>query len=251
MPDVCIVMPCYNEEARLPADEVVGFLSEHPGVHMCFVDDGSSDGTRTILDGIAARVPQRATVLGDGRRHGKAGAVRLGVLHALERDETPLIGYWDADLATPLSEIALLVDACRSSPGCIAAIGSRIKRLGTRITRSAVRHYVGRIFATAASITLRLPVYDSQCGAKVFRRDAAETAFAEPFLTRWLFDVEVLARLRNQYGDGAVVDNVLEVPLRQWTGIDGSKLRAWHFLHAPLELWRIARRYNAGRAWFR
>ena len=248
MRNVCIVMPCYNEAVRLPVAEIRRFLAGHPDVRLCLVDDGSTDGTRAVLDTLGAGFPAQATVLGGAGRQGKAGAVRDGVLHCLAHTDADVIGYWDADLAAPLSEVELLVDACRASTDRLAAIGSRVKRLGAQITRSEVRHYVGRVFATCASITLRLPVYDSQCGAKMFRRETAVIAFGEPFLTKWLFDVEILARLRNHFPDQDISRTVMEVPLRAWTGIGGSRLRAWHFLHAPVELWRIARRYNSRAA---
>jgi glycosyltransferase involved in cell wall biosynthesis len=242
---VWIVVPCYNEEDRLPVAAIQAFLKDHPVVSLCLVDDGSEDGTRAVLERLAAACPGQVSVLAPGRNQGKGEAVRQGVLLGLEKDgAAELFGFWDADLSTPLSELAPLVNACTSSPAHIAAIGSRIKRLGARVTRRAARHYFGRVFATFASITLRLPVYDSQCGAKIFRRDAAAVAFAGPFVSRWLFDVELLARLRNHYRDQDLTETIVEVPLGVWTDIGASKVRLWHFLLAPVELWRIARMYN-------
>lgn len=240
---IWLVVPCYNEAVRLPAKTIETFLRTHPDVTVCLVDDGSADGTRTVLEGLAGVCPDQVVVLGDRARTGKAEAVRQGVLLGTQSGAS-LFGYWDADLSTPLSELDLLSNALAASPDRIAAIGSRVKRLGTNITRSLVRHYLGRVFATFASITLRLPVYDSQCGAKLFRRDAAEIAFAEPFVSSWLFDVEVLARLRNHFGAEGALRHILEVPLGEWTHVDGSKLRPRHYVVAPLELLRIARRYN-------
>jgi glycosyltransferase involved in cell wall biosynthesis len=213
-------------------------------VTLCLVDDGSSDGTRRVLEDVARTSPGRVVVLTGRARTGKAEAVRHGILHGLSHSEAGLLGYWDADMATPLAELDVLMSACTTDR--IAAIGSRVKRLGTRITRSLVRHYLGRTFATFASITLRLPVYDSQCGAKVFRRDAAAAGFTDAFLTKWLFDVEILARLRNRYGLEGVAQAIIEVPLNEWTHVGGSKLRLRHYLIAPLDLWRIARAYNHG-----
>ena len=247
MPTVWVVVPCYNEEARLPVTAIDAFLRTHADVALCLVDDGSRDGTRGVLDALAAGFPEQVTVLACDGNQGKAEAVRLGVLHGLSHPQAAIFGYWDADLSTPLSEIDLLVRTLEARHDSIAAMGCRVKRLGADITRSAMRHYLGRVFATFASITLRLPVYDSQCGAKLFRRDAAAIAFTERFESGWLFDVEILARLRNHFGAPRVLQSVVEVPLQLWTHRDGSKLRARHYVLAPLDLWRIARRYN-GRA---
>ena len=93
--------------------------------------------------------------------------------------------------------------------------------LGHRIERSWARHYLGRLFATASSQVLGLPVYDTQCGAKVFRDGPAlRAALATPFTSRWAFDVELLGRL----GTGAD-RRFLEVPLERWHDVGGSKLR--------------------------
>ena len=244
VPNVWVVVPCYNEEERLPADAIQAYLKDNPRVTVCLVDDGSRDGTLAVLERLAAQLPEQVRVLAQGRNQGKAEAVRQGILLGLRDSSIDLVGFWDADMSTPLSELAPLVQACLSSPAYHAAIGSRIKRLGARVTRRAVRHYSGRVFATFASITLRLPVYDSQCGAKIFRREPAEIAFSEPFVSRWLFDVELLARLRNHYRSEDLTETIVEVPLAVWTDVGESKVRPWHFLSAPAELWRIARKYN-------
>jgi hypothetical protein len=93
---------------------------------------------------------------------------------------------------------------------------------------------------------LDLPVYDSQCGAKLFRADLAEVLFGEPFVTSWLFDVELLARLRNAVGREAVLASVIEVPLGTWVDVKGSKLRAAHMVQVPIQFWKIHARYNKG-----
>ena len=91
---------------------------------------------------------------------------------------------------------------------------------------------------------MNLPVYDSQCGAKVVRADLIQVLFQDPFLTKWVFDVEILARLRNHVGRASVLDVVIEVPVNAWTEVGGSKLRLSHVAKVPVELLKIARHYN-------
>ncbi|HRP07200.1 MAG TPA: hypothetical protein PLL69_01815, partial [Gemmatimonadales bacterium] len=142
--------------------------------------------------------------------------------------------------AAPLDTMTLLATELERDERLMMVIGSRVKLLGWSIRRSELRHYLGRVFATCASITLRLPVYDTQCGAKVLRGSAVvRSALAEPFLSRWLFDVELIARLR----DAAGVGTLREVPIPVWADQRGSSLGLVDFLRAPWQLWRIWRRY--------
>lgn len=245
MPHVCLVVPCYNEERRLPRAELMAFLDGDPGVSLCLVDDGSTDGTLRALRALQAERPGRILVVPVSPNAGKAEAVRAGVLHAVAHGSWPFIGYWDADLSTPLSEVNRLLEAFRAAPSCRLAMGSRVKRLGSRIERRVTRHVLGRIFAACASSILGLPVYDSQCGAKLFRRDTVDLFFGQRFLTRWLFDLEMLARLRNATGVAAM-DAACEVPLEQWREVGGSKLRLREMIGVPLELLKIWSHYNSG-----
>jgi len=248
---VRLVVPCYDEEARLPADRFAAFAARHPEVSFLFVDDGSRDGTAARLDALAARLGAQGRVLGLPRNRGKAFAVRAGVQAICADPPGGCFGYWDADLATPLEELEPLREALRERPEAVLALGSRVKLLGREIERSTLRHYPGRVFATCASLVLGLPVYDTQCGAKLFR-DGAETRalFAEPFGVGWTFDVELLARLiaARRGSDAPPVErSVIEVPLRVWSDPGGSKVRPLDFLTSLWELWRLHRRYFGGR----
>ena len=107
-------------------------------------------------------------------------------------------------------------------------------RIGARVKRSTVRHYFGRVFATAASMLLKIPVYDTQCGAKTFRADLAKQIFAEPFISSWLFDVELMARILSLKGKAITLTILLEVPLHEWIDKKGSKIRIKHLLALAL-----------------
>ena len=243
MSEVCVVVPCYNEEHRLRRAEFLAFVSSHADIALCFVDDGSRDGTWGVLEALRAKCPERILVHRVARNGGKAEAVRAGVLHVAAMPRFAILGYWDADLSTPLEEIDRLRAALESDPSCNLALGSRVKRLGARIERRTTRHILGRIFATLASAILGVEVYDSQCGAKLFRASMAETFFGQPFLTRWLFDLEMLARLRNTLGPSAI-DTMHEVPLGSWKEVGGSKLGLKDMIAVPRELLRIRAHYN-------
>jgi len=121
--------------------------------------------------------------------------------------------------------------------------GARVKLLGRRVERRAVRHYLGRVFATAASLTLGIPIYDTQCGAKLFRvNDAIAAVFASPFRSPWIFDVEVLARYLAQPvppGGPARRARIYELAVPAWHDVPGSKLRWFDFVRSFFELARI------------
>ena len=97
----------------------------------------------------------------------------------LKTSEYQFVGYWDADLATPLTEIQVFIQKFKSNNELKAVCGSRVLRLGSSIRRSVFRHYFGRIFATIVSNILNIPVYDTQCGAKIFLAEFAEIIFSE------------------------------------------------------------------------
>jgi glycosyltransferase involved in cell wall biosynthesis len=230
---VVIVIPCYNEERRLPEAELVRLI-ERPGVRVLLVDDGSTDDTLTVLRDLARRHPDRIEVMALPGNRGKAEAVRAGLGRALTGG-AEIVAYADADMATPASELLRLVDVLLVS-GARAVLGARIARLGADIRRRQGRHYLGRMFATLASAVLREAVYDTQCGAKVFRAGAAlEAAVAEPFHSRWAFDVELIGRLAVHAG-GVKAAGIIEEPLRRWGDIEGSKIRFLQMVRAGLDL---------------
>jgi dolichyl-phosphate beta-glucosyltransferase len=244
MQKTCIVVPCYNEASRLRTEEFVSFALAENQLLLCLVNDGSTDATRAVIDRIVSQLPGRAFCLDLTTNKGKAEAVRLGMLHAAQHIPADFLGFWDADLATPLSELRLLAEGFKRNPSPIAVFGSRVKRLGTDIERKSSRHYLGRVFATAASLILGLPVYDSQCGAKIFRKEYVVPLFSEPFLTDWLFDVELLARMRRDHGVERTTRSIYEAPLNEWKDVGGSKLRFTHTLKVPIDLLRIYRAYR-------
>jgi glycosyltransferase involved in cell wall biosynthesis len=217
---VRVVVPCFDEAERLDT-EAFADLAQHVD-EVIFVDDGSTDGTAAVVRRLMAERPGRVDVIVLPENVGKAEAVRIGLLDAIERGSA-VVGYLDADLATPASEMLRLIEIADQQPRRTAVLGSRVALLGHTVRRRPVRHYLGRLYATAASLALGVAVYDTQCGAKVFRVGTPlQLALADPFPDRWSFDVELLGRLLADPRQHA--DPVLEVPLREWRDVSGSSV---------------------------
>lgn len=220
-----VVVPCYNEEERLNRSQFLK-LAESGPLRLVFVDDGSTDGTRCVLDDMRTRC-ERIDVLHLPENVGKSEAVRQGLLRALS-DDPPIVGYLDADLATPGSEFLRILATLQRRADLMAVFGCRIARLGTQIERKAYRHYLGRIYATAASLALGVAVYDTQCGAKVFRvGETLRAAITEPFHSAWSIDVVLFQRLLDGADDlpGIPLASFLELPLEEWHDMPGSTMR--------------------------
>jgi len=247
-----LVVPCYNESGRLHPGEFLEFLGGHPQVHLFMVDDGSTDGTWTVLEAMKARARSRVTTVRLDRNRGKAEAVRRGMLKALEDGQSPersfdLVGYWDADLSTPLATVPLFMEEFAEWPDCRLVMGSRVRLLGRRIVRRPLRHYLGRVLATLASLSLDLPVYDTQCGAKLFRAGGdLRAVLSRPFSDPWVFDVEILARLKALWGAEAE-NRIIELPLPAWEDVGGSKIRLRDGVRAAVSLLLIWLRRVKGR----
>jgi dolichyl-phosphate beta-glucosyltransferase len=158
------------------------------------------------------------------------------MLEAASAGTAAILGYWDADLSTPLDESDRLVAALQAGPSYSVALASRVKRLGARVERRFARHVLGRIIATLATWTLGLTANDSQCGAKLFRAAVVPDLFADAFLTRWLFDLELLVRLQQAQGR---LGEAVEIPVGTWTEVGGSKLTIGAMIGVPLSLLRI------------
>jgi dolichyl-phosphate beta-glucosyltransferase len=241
--DRCIVVvPCYNEAARLDTAALRQFIAQGHPQRFLLVNDGSTDDTAAVLEALRRCNPQRFDVCHLPRNMGKAEAVRQGVLRALS-SPVDAVGFWDADLATPLEALPQFCELLKRNPRLQMVIGARVRLLGRSIERRLLRHWLGRLFATVASAVLRLPVYDTQCGAKLFRVSAETRAlFDQPFRTHWIFDVELLARFvrgRDRRGGEPAETAIYELPLSRWRDVAGSKVKARDFFTSFFELIRI------------
>lgn len=233
-PRLQLVVPCFNEAARLNPTAFISLVRSTPEIALLFVNDGSTDRTGHILTEVAREGAGGISVLTLPRNAGKAAAVQMGIRAALER-APQFVGFWDADLATPLTAVHDLLDVLETDPRLDIVLGARVKLLGRNIQRSSARHYLGRLFATVASLSLNLGAYDTQCGAKLFRvNDVVVRAFAAPFRSRWIFDLEILSRY---LAFGGSDSRIFELPLKEWADVPGSKLPRRYAVRA---LWDLA-----------
>jgi len=238
---VALVVPCYNEAHRLDTDAFRNFKLDGHQIEFLFVNDGSTDSTLQTLQSIGA------TIVNLEKNSGKAEAVRRGMLAAIERGPD-YAGFWDADLATPLSELHGFLEIMETRSAIDMVFGARVRLLGRDISRRPSRHYFGRVGATLISSSLGLAVYDTQCGAKLFRvSPTLRAVFATPFLSRWIFDVEIIARFVQLCGRDRVAQALYEYPVTQWHDVKGSKVKSRDFARALHDLWKIHRAYNARR----
>lgn len=238
---ITIIVPCYNEAARFSISTFSPLL-RNPDVFLLFVNDGSRDKTLSLLDEAAQSLGVRARVLSLRKNCGKAEAVRAGLLSAIASG-AETVGFLDADGATPATEMLRLVEflAVRNLD---VALATRIGLLGTQIERSPMRHYIGRVFSSIAAPLLAVRIYDTQCGAKLFRATPLlEDVLTRPFVSRWLFDIELLGRLLRGARSHPPLDHarIAEMPLQQWRDVEGSKLTLWDGPLILLDLMKVKR----------
>jgi dolichyl-phosphate beta-glucosyltransferase len=213
--DLEVVIPAYNESLRLPETlrRSVQHLDAQPWrSRIVVVDNGSTDETATLARTAAACTDRvDVTVIGCSRP-GKGAAVRRGLLTST----APLVGFFDADLATPLPTIADAVAALRD--GASAAIASRHVPGASFVIPQTLGRRAGGTAFRLLTRKLVSGVADTQCGFKFFRRDAVRTAIARVRTSGFAFDVELLAQVQRDGG------RIVEIPVA-WTDGAGSTFR--------------------------
>ncbi len=234
-----MIIPAFNEESRLPETlrKVTGYVDSMGAefAEILVVDDGSTDQTRSVAQQFG-KGHSRVRALQNPGNRGKGYSVRHGMLAAK--------GDWrlftDADLSTPIEEFAKLACAV-DEDGASIAIGSRaLDRTLIKVRQPAFREAAGKLFNRVMRTTVKLPIHDTQCGFKLFSREAAETAFPRQLLDRFGFDVEVLL-IAQIHGF-----RIREVPV-EWSHAEGTKVSTLTGAKSFLELLLIRRNRLAGR----
>jgi dolichyl-phosphate beta-glucosyltransferase len=213
---VVLVVPCHNEESRLDPPAFRAWLDR--GISLVFVDGGSTDGTARVLSSAFGTSPGASLLRIDGAG-GKGEAVRRGMLEGLRlHADAGWFGFWDADLSAPPDQIDVLLETgARRGAGCDAVWATRRRRPGADIRRPLLRRMISRSFSLAARLLLGVRFPDTQCGAKLFRRQVVSRVFSAPFVTDWIFDLELYFRCGRE--------RIAESPLSRWQDDGASRIR--------------------------
>ncbi|MBX7137468.1 MAG: glycosyltransferase family 2 protein [Oligoflexia bacterium] len=212
--DISVVIPCFNEERRLPSTliEVIDYFDQRQlAYELIVVDDGSNDGTSTQVRRFE-KIRKQVNLIRVPKNSGKGFAVRTGVLNS----QGTLVLFADADGSTPIAEIERLEKALQQ--GADMAIGSRAKAdAQTHVKTSWYRKYPGRIFNLAVNLIVLPGFADTQCGFKLFRKVPGHFIFERQRANRYSFDVEILyIAVRSGL-------KIAEVPVN-WENVPGSKV---------------------------
>lgn len=239
MHSLSIIIPAYNEEKRLPPslDRILEFVNARDWsfLEILVVDDGSRDATVSLVTEYARRAPMIRLLSNPGNR-GKGYAVRNGMLAA--QGEWRLIT--DSDLSSPIEEFEKLIQSAQRK-NALVAIGSRaLDRSLVSVHQSFTRELSGRFFNLVMRLATGLPFFDTQCGFKLFHRDAAAVIFPRQQLDGFGFDVEDLF-IAKCHGLKSV-----EVPVR-WANVEGTRVSLTAGIRAFSDLMLIRRNQILGK----
>jgi dolichyl-phosphate beta-glucosyltransferase len=229
-----MIVPCFNEEKRINLD-YWNKLSEIPNVHWIFVNDGSSDGTKSLLNQI-----KNSSVINLESNSGKAEAIRKGILETFNKNQSEIFqfGYLDADSAFEIEDVKNVIKLSFSKESTYDSYwGSRVALSGRNITRNDLRHILSRILITIFGYRMGNLPYDPQTGFKVFKFNNEQMAiFDKNFKTKWFVDLEILLRFKVLNGKDM---KTWEEPVNTWKDIEGSKIRGLEIITVFRDLIKI------------
>ncbi len=240
---VGVVIPCYNEEERLLSKDFIDFIDSNLGYHLCFVNDGSKDNTLEVLEKLKEGREDYISIYDCKVNGGKGEAVRQGMLHLEKDKQLDYIGFLDADLSTDFNDFDDLVKTISTSDFKIVS-GSRMSRMGAKISKDSARSVISKTINLFIRKILGMSFNDTQCGAKIMRRDIVPEIFNDKFVTRWIFDVEIFKRMGKKYGVKNAISMICEQPLKKWIHVDGSKLSMKDSVKIVGQLAQIAIHYR-------
>jgi glycosyltransferase involved in cell wall biosynthesis len=224
-------MPVYRLAAPIAAnlEQVVTALASIDGLEVIVVDDGSDDGSRAAAERAAASL-RGVLVTGYAVNAGKGQAIRTG----FEASHGDTVVFLDGDLDLPPEQIPELL-RIHKDRGVDALVGAK-RRAMRAGGYPRMRRVLSRLFSLAVKIAFRLPVSETQTGLKVFRRQALEHTLPGLQVTRYAYDIELLAKMHR------LGYTIAEAPVTVRSAASASNVSAG-------TLWEMAR--DTAAVWFR
>ena len=237
MLELAVVIPVYNEYNRFNMENLDHFFDvDNVSVKLFLIDDGSTDNLFFDIESYTAIKKLNVEIVKLDFNEGKAEALRQGFLRSIEENFSILL-MADADFSASVSEV-LNLGSLLNSTGKEIVLGSRLKTSDNEIVSKISRFLAGRVFAIQVRFLFGLKIYDTQCGYKAFRNTHEfRNAISKPFLDRWLFDLELLLRIRSQ--NPAKVLTWLEYPLQNWVEVPHSKVLLRQKFRAIRSLYKL------------
>ena len=235
---VGVIIPCFNEANRLNINAFKKCLKTYHDFQLCFVNDGSTDDTLHLLSSFQREFKERVTIIDMKKNKGKAAAIRAGSRFLYSLKKIKYVGFLDADLSTDFEEFNDLVDNLKLEKKLIMVFGSRNSEK-SNVNRNNLRDFFSKVVNHFIKIILKLPIKDTQCGAKVFRVKYIPVMYNSKFKSKWLFDIELFLRLKIHFNNKNIMDYIKECPLKNWNHVDDSKLGIRDSVQIPYKLAKI------------
>jgi dolichyl-phosphate beta-glucosyltransferase len=237
---IALIIPCYNEASRLQFNKLEEFISSNKDtIDFYFMDDGSTDYTYSLLQSAFDKF-SNVSINGNVENLGKAEIIRKAILK-IESHNYEYYGFIDADLQIPLEQVFELVNNLDNETYKLAIT---VREFNLYDTLKNPRNILSILFRSIASYILKSKpgIKDTQCGCKIFSKELVSIAFDQPFISPWLFDLEILLRLRNNYGDLNII--TAQVKILYLNESKDSKVRWMGNMELLKEIYTIHKMYN-------
>ena len=237
----CIIIPCFNEEKRILTDEFLDFVNSHPNCNFLFVDDGSKDLTSEVISNLSNQSNQIDGLILD-KNSGKAEAIRAGMNNVIKKNTYDCLGYLDADLAIPFSELERLMG--KVDEGFQFVFSSKKPTKNSELEIKFKRYFVGRVLSSMVRFSLKLKIYDTQCGCKLMTSELASLSFKDKFISSWLFDIELIWRIIISRDRAFFREKAIEIPVKKLIDRGSSRIKISDLFSLPFEFLKIHSYYS-------
>lgn len=239
MNKVLLIVPCYNEEKRFNIHYWKEISDGLGNVNFLFVDDGSTDNTFMKIEELST---QTNCFFQKIEKNSGKGKTLKNAFSSAVKENYEIIGFIDSDGAFKLNDIkriVILAEQLITKKDFEAVFSSRINLAGRNIKRKKSRHYISRAIYTIINLIIKIPLYDTQSGFKLYENSLEwRKVFKEEFKTRWFFDIETLTLFRKLHNRNP---RTWEEPLDNWSDVPGSSLSKGNTLRILRDIFIILR----------